>query len=87
MKCPVCNSTFEPTLEEEKNSQPWGIKICSKECWCKTHKGQNPSDHRWEYHIGDTTPVPPPGGSLGRIDHSKFTYERKRSKSHNFKSM
>ena len=78
MKCPVCNSTFEPTPEEENNSRPWGVKLCSIECWKKSHKNQSPEGHRWEYHVGERTPVQAPGGSLGNLDHSKFNFDRRK---------
>ena len=75
MKCPICNSTFEPTPEEIKNSQPWGVKICSERCWKLSHRGQSSSTHRWEYHIGDTTPVQEAGKKTGNVDHTKFNRE------------
>ena len=72
MKCPVCSATFEPTPEEIKNSQPWGVKLCSEKCWIQTHRGIPLTGHRWEYHVGDRTPVPEPGKLTGRVNHAKF---------------
>lgn len=81
MKCPICNSTFEPTQEEIKNSQPWGVRLCSEKCWMMAHKGQSPAGHRWEYHVGEKTPVQKPGKQTGRVDHSKFREFRRRRSS------
>ena len=72
MKCPVCNATFEPTIEEIRKSQPWGVKLCSEQCWKKAHKGQSPAEHRWEYHVGERIPCPEPGKATGRVDHSRY---------------
>ena len=78
MKCPVCAATFEPTPEEIKNSQPWGVKLCSEKCWIQTHRGVSLAGHRWEYHVGERTPVKEPGKLTGQIDHSKFGKSRGR---------
>ena len=78
MKCPVCNATFEPTPEEVEKAKPWSVNLCSEKCWMMSHRGQSIAGHRWEYHVGLKTPVKEPGKLTGRVDHSKFQFERRR---------
>lgn len=66
-KCPICNRTFEPTTEEIRNARPWSVNICSRQCWCHSHKDQNPDEHRYEYHVGDVGEIPSIGKKTGNF--------------------